>query len=458
MTTNNCAHPREKSNCRDGWLDADEFARCVGMSERSARAALAAADAGRPWRGTLLVVRTVSGAGGSNGLKRQVLAASIPGDVQRLDHASGNSSSETPLAPLASSSSSPWSVQLQIIGPALRAPARSAERAASIADAASRHSIGERTLRGWIAAYEKEGAAKLCRQRRADRGKRRSVISRVWDDAVPLAEDVKIEIAEKLRRYVRSLLSAGVPGWRHAVRMAAVELADLTREAGAGLAETELRLACVVPRHFVERERRFQIIAKKDKDAKQFFDRLEPRVHRSRDGLAPMDIVVADVHHVNVLHRRRDGSIRTPKMIAWQDVATNRVFVTIVFCAPGEMVRQEHIAASFIDLTQDPHWGVPRTLQIDNGSEFAVLGFIDDAIKLADITKALGLQRVSMIIKSLPYNAPAKIVEGLFGILERGPLAMLPGWVGGDRMRKKLTMLERSLCRSPATRRSSPRP
>ena len=40
-------------------------------------------------------------------------------------------------------------------------------------------------------------------------------------------------------------------------------------------------------------------------------------------------------------------------------------------------------------------------------------------------------------MKAQPYNAPAKAIEGLFGVLEAGPLSMLPGWIGGNRMRKK---------------------
>lgn len=45
--------------------------------------------------------------------------------------------------------------------------------------------------------------------------------------------------------------------------------------------------------------------------------------------------------------------------------------------------------------------------------------------------------RRSSIVKARPYNAPAKSIEGLFGVLEGGVFSMLPGWIGGNRMDKK---------------------
>ena len=45
--------------------------------------------------------------------------------------------------------------------------------------------------------------------------------------------------------------------------------------------------------------------------------------------------------------------------------------------------------------------------------------------------------RRTAIVKAQPYNAAAKAIEGLFGVLEAGPFSMLPGWIGGNRMRKK---------------------
>ena len=40
------------------------------------------------------------------------------------------------------------------------------------------------------------------------------------------------------------------------------------------------------------------------------------------------------------------------------------------------------------------------------------------------------------ITNANPYNAPAKQIEGRFGILERGYFSMMTGWVAGDRMNK----------------------
>lgn len=42
-----------------------------------------------------------------------------------------------------------------------------------------------------------------------------------------------------------------------------------------------------------------------------------------------------------------------------------------------------------------------------------------------------------MVIRAQPYNAAAKPIEGQFSVIEKGPFAMVPGWIAGDRMAKK---------------------
>lgn len=452
--TNDYAHLEPAFN-QERWIDAAELAARASISERKARHVLARAALGQPWRGVSLIVRFVSCRGAPNGLKREVLEQSLPPELRAREPRELQSEQLPAVArTVAGASAELWQERLQVIGPALRAPARSAERAELIKLAADRHQVGERTIRAWIAAYEARGVAGLAARPRTDRGERRILIARNWDCAVELPAATKEDIATKLQRKVRSLWAHGAPGWRHVVRMASVELAELTRGAGAGLPEPTLHLVCLVPRYFVERERRYQLVATKDKDAKAFFDHQQPRVRRSYAGLLPSEIVVADVHHLDVQWQRPDGTVTTPKLISWLDLATQRLFTTVVFCAPGEGVRREHVAGSFIDMTQHPEWGVPQRLYLDNGSEFVELGFVDDAMRLADLAQLQGFtigfrddapeipgarrSTRRMIINAQPYNAPGKPkIEGVFGILERGPFAMLPGWVGGNRMRKK---------------------
>lgn len=234
------------------------------------------------------------------------------------------------------------------------------------------------------------GIAGLCRRKRSNAGADLVIVSRRWDRDVPFSAEKKKEIRAKLQRKVRSPWAAGAAGWNHIARFAKTELVKLTRAAGVSLPDAEMLRLCAVPRRFAEKERRHQILAIKDNDAKRFADDYAPRVRRSRDGLLPMSIVVADVHHTDILFQRPDGSICTPKAIAWHDLATNRLFMTIVFLAPKEGVRQEHVVASFIAMTQNPEWGMPGKLYLDNGGEFKKLGFVDDAMRLAALSQGGG--------------------------------------------------------------------
>jgi hypothetical protein len=152
-----------------------------------------------------------------------------------------------------------------------------------------------------------------------------------------------------------------------------------------------------------------------------------------------MDIVVGDVHPVDVLISRPDGSICTPRMVAWQDVATNRLYSTLHILPKGEGIRREHVGESFAAMVRHPEWGMPRHLYLDNGGEYGQLGIVDDAMRLAawaGDTDPRSDGRRSMIVTAKPYNAPAKPIEGLFAALEKH-FRLLPGWIGGNRMVKK---------------------
>ena len=331
----------------------------------------------------------------------------------------------------------------------------------------NRRQFGLTTIRAWIREYDERGIAGLCRKGRSDRGEARVVISKVWDAGVPFSDEVKTEIAAKLTKYVKSVWATAGGGkgkgaaksgggWKICARLATKELIKLTQAAGLVVSAQELLSLCNVPRSFVDTPelRNFAIIALKNNDAKAFADTAAPRTRRTRSGMVPMELVVGDVHHLDIYLQRADGSKFTPKVIAWLDLATNRVFATVHFLPKGKGIRQEDVIMSFIEMTQHPEWGMPQALYLDNGGEYSKLGFVNDAMKLAsfaqcqsfrvgiadDDPKISGLihkARRDMVIHAQPYNAPAKPIEGIFAVLERGPLAMVPGWIGGNRMTAK---------------------
>ena len=456
---------------RQEWLSAPAFAEIAKVTPRSASRTLQRAFDGKPWRGHSLEVRSLQGRGGNAGLVYEVQAASLPAALRetvlpQLPAAAGPARPATaaPPAPVpaqgaltASDKPSPvarW--RYGVIQPALQHPSRSKERKRAVEEASGafgehpggkRRRMSVRTIQRWIAAYERDGMAGLCPKPPANRGQGRVFIGRDWDGAVPFSDETKAGIAEKVSRDIRSLWAANTTcGWPHIARLAGSTLARETVAAGFDPGRQQLRAICRLPRRFVERDRRFRVIAIHDKDRKRWVDENVPRVSRSREGCEPMEIVIGDVHHMDWLLRREDGSAYTPKLIAWQDWATNRVFGYPVFLQKGKGVRQEHVIEAFIAMATDPRWGMPDNLYLDNGGEFNWAELIDDAMKLSsrmrflDDNKDFAVRvraRRSAIIKALPYNAPAKAVEGVFATLEGSVFSMFPGWIGGNRMKKK---------------------
>ncbi|MFW6027282.1 MAG: hypothetical protein ACOC91_00595, partial [bacterium] len=228
--------------------------------------------------------------------------------------------------------------------------------------------------------------------------------------------------------HVRSLWAAGAPGWRKVADLATLELVRLTRAAGHDGPDRELKRLCAITRRFVEAERRYHVIARRDKDAKKDFD-LMPRIRRNHLLLKPLEQVIGDVHPLDLYYQRPDGTQQPLRLIGWQDGATNRLCGHVLFPEKGTGARMEHVAASFAHMVTA--WGVPQTLYIDNGGEYNWAEFAEDAMRLCseDGQRAL--------IKALPYNAPAKKIESTFAVLERFHLSMVPGWIGGDRMARK---------------------
>ncbi|UCV08476.1 hypothetical protein [Dechloromonas denitrificans] len=353
-----------------------------------------------------------------------------------------------------------WQWKLSILAPAIEQPKKSRARGAIIDEMAKRSHVGRngepvtlssRTLRRWLGEVDRDDLPALARKRRADRQGRRCLISRTWDDACPLPETEKARIAADLEGYVRSLWANGAPGVNRIEAFASSKLVELCRVAGWPEATQN---NCTVGRYLVERHRDVSLVAIKERNAKHFFDHYTPRIKRNREGLKPMDVVIGDVHPLDVI-KAHDGREVHARLIAWLDLATYDIHVTVVILDKGRGIRQEDIARSFVAMALE--WGLPRCLYLDNGSEYkwaemmngfqALTGlthafevFIKSAAEveeLVDYDAAPTSPEARAIIRARPYNAPAKQIEGVFGILERGYFSLMPGWIGGDRMKKR---------------------
>ena len=334
-------------------------------------------------------------------------------------------------------------MRVGIVAPIVAHPPYTSERRAAFAAVLAAHHTGpdgnalalpESTLRRWVKLYDGKGIAGVASHARRDKGISRVAISTPWDIAVAKFIDHvgKHRIAWELRSYVRGLYKSDA-AYAVISQLTAGKLQELT-VAAIGAPALDLADATFhVGRRFIEAERRFRNVAIFDKDRKAYED-AKPRVLRTREGLEPMAIIVGDVHHIDIVTHRPDGSEAWPKAIAWLDLATNRIWFDIVLLGKGEGIRNADVIASFMRMVAA--WGLPRALYLDNGSEYRWSEFIEDALKLVARVECTD-DRDSQIIRAQPYNAAAKPIEGIFRVLEYCYFRTLPGWCGGDRTNKK---------------------
>lgn len=327
--------------------------------------------------------------------------------------------------------------------------------------------INQATLYNWLDLYENHGGMEgLKPKQRDDKNEKRVTVSRSFDKGctLPMGDldnptpGTQAQIAADITLYIRSGWASGVSGWNDLLIQSERHLRQLCREAGwEPPAGTKL-----LTRASVEAHRAHGIIATKANDAKAFFDKHLPRIKRTAAALKPMELIVGDMHPLDIGLDvpdgfKADGSPRYrrvyARLIAWHCVATNRVHVTMYFAAKGEGVRREHVAQAFCAMVAE--WGIPERLYLDNGGEYKWDAFIASFLDLAKLTGkvrteflAVGKDRDIVaeawesvegreIVRARAYNAPAKPIEGLFSVLESTVFSMVPGWVGGDRMRKK---------------------
>ena len=430
------------------WITTDVFAEIAGLTRRGARKAAAASesDSAYLWRGVRLHVQRSRGwtGGGQAGVRLEVDFRSLPEALQETFK--GRNRPVQLALPLRQddAAAAERRERIAIIKPIVVHPAGSAERVAALKTVLAtpvfrdgKHGrLPERTVRNWVLDFDRGGEAALQPKARKDKGTVRHFLTARWDKAtacLPAAE--REVIAERAKRDIRSLWAHGA-SYAGVRRLASEQLADATRTAGIDMAPADLARACELPKHVVEAGRASRRVHEKRTNVKKWDDE-RPRVRLTSSHLDPMQIVYGDVHHFDVYLTRTDGTVATPKGIAWLDAHNRRLRVDLVLCEPGTGIRNADLIQSFIRMTQDPRWGVPRHLYLDNGSEYRFATFLDDPLKLA----GLGCEasdRASSIFRAQPYNASAKgILEGTFRILEQKVLAPLTGYIAGDRMKTR---------------------
>lgn len=306
--------------------------------------------------------------------------------------------------------------------------------------------IAERTLRAWVKAAESGGVLRVAgAARRADRGKARVIAWREWDRAMREAgvpEDRQREIAAQLDAEVRGLWGNGEASAAWVQFSMTARCQDLARAAGVELPQPAMNALCRMPLHFAGQKdrRRARMNHKRRTNAGGWHADNVRKTRRSSKDLRPMDLVSVDVRHSDIAYRRDDGSLATPKMIAFLDNATKRMFAKVFLLAKGEMIRREHVLVTLREMTSDPAWGLWRGLYLDGGSEFKLGKPLDDLAHLADLVRRIhGPDHATAVgnITSRPHNPQGKIIEGVFSEWTRSIEAPQPGYIGGNRMAKK---------------------
>lgn len=402
------------------------------------------------WKGCELEILEHVGRGGNRGKTYLVKVSSFPPYLQERLKAlqtpvEGRS---MPISGSGAAHERAW--WLHILGSALEHPKGSAERkAALVAIAAQKHldwhgrsiTISLRTLQRKLARMEGEG--NTARFGRADRGKKRVFISRVWDKAVPFDGSTKEKVIHDLKQEIRGLLKGGA-SWGHTRELTRNKLMTLTRAEGFRPNDPALlERICAIPSALVSAELHYRKVHQFKKDRKAYEDS-KPRIRRTIAGMRPMELVVVDVHPIDVHVLRADGTVATPRLLGFMDWATQRVWSELVFFDARGGVRNVDMIEAFGAMVEHPSFGLPENIYFDNGTENLFAAYLDDALKLT-LPGFHGPERASRIVKALPYNASAKPIERWFGDFEKRYLSALPGWIGGDRMKKKQEAIGRTV-------------
>jgi hypothetical protein len=241
---------------------------------------------------------------------------------------------------------------------------------------------------------------------------------------IRLDDEAKAELVDGLRQQVRGLIKAGATGKTVAVP-ASEYLKKVTVANGVHPDDPlELDRICKVPRALIRSEQHSKKVYRHKNDRKASDD-VRPRVKRAITGMRPMDCVVMDVHHINVLLKRENGTTGTPKLLGFMDIATRRISCELVFIETKSGIRYVDVIEAFVAMAQHSAFGLPKTLYCDNGKEYLFADFLDDAMQF--LVPTVGEPGKSRVIRALPYNASAKPIEAWFGQFDQSVLWLLTG-------------------------------
>lgn len=423
------------------WLTAPEFGTLAGISRRGAMKALSRAAIGQTWNGVALNVRQRAGRGGKSGLRYEVLLNSLPEALQRAFKGDLEDEPSTAIVPYdapallpipASNQSAKIAARWRILEPIANTLPNTPERGEAKREACRVHGIPLDTLNKWVRRAELSGwnVNAMAHQRPRDAGKSRKVISREFDKAF-LAMGGDVATLEHLGAKVTQLIKAA---WASQAQRAGYN--TVRKEVVTAFQRYCREIDIAIPRKVFISDRTikeasyFRIVDIQANDRKRFDD-MKPRIRRDNSKLGPMAEIVMDVKPLDNIVQRPDGTTTWPKMIAFQDTGTQRLFAHIVLLNKGEGVRQEHVIEAFLEMVSHPEWGFPSRLYRDNGTEFAVFDMIRDGIAM------VAEEGAKTIVNAKPYNGAAKPIESKFATLDRLVFSQMGGWAGGNRMNKK---------------------
>lgn len=258
----------------------------------------------------------------------------------------------------------------RIIQEALATEPRTKDRRIELERASRKWGVSKRTLQRWIHAADISGGdlASLARKRPANAGRRRVWVSRAFDREL-LRAGLSQEVLEVLGRKADQLIRAAWAspaqraGWKQVRREVVVALQRFSRELQLELPPAAFQIS----QRRVREARHFRIVDVRANDRKSYDDG-RPRIRRRNDLLRPMQQVVMDVKVIDCCVRRSDGTVAWPRMVAFMDVGTQRIFRRFFLLGPGQGIRQEHVVTAFLDMVSDHEWGFPEQIYRDNGS------------------------------------------------------------------------------------------
>lgn len=421
------------------WSAAD-FAARAGCSVQAARLAFRNASKGKFWHGYVLPVVSIDGRRGGVGGKVWELHIDVCSDPLR---AKLGLPSTSPRALEEGIETRPNARQIAValakqrtIEPILKTARGSPERAAAFREVASQqHAIGgrsklvkERTLREWVKDAE-VNVWNLVPADRGDKGQHRVLITRRWDQGCGLAEDVRLEVADKLEKTARGLLLKG-RSERNTATLCTAELQRLTAAAGGvSLSKARMGELCYVSLKWVRRFGEMKVVALAARNNKPFSDKHEYHVtHHLTE--RPLEVLMGDVHTVDVTI---GGLDMKAWLIGWMDGSSGYLWATLALTARDKAITQQDVARSLYDVLTCPWGGMPDAFRIDNGGEFKFLG--EAVLRYGAMAAQLGPN----VVKCRPHHPEGKArLERAFGQLEQTFISALPGYNGGNPLKPRL--------------------